>query len=286
MNSTEATPELEFSFELPEAPSAHDEPSPSTSAGMLEDGPYGLPDPHGAPALAHIDAADKPAEERIAALFGQMATQRTVLLAILRRCLAVTPSAELYAAIEALQADHASVFSPQNLCALLAEAGALERVDADGAPLADEPADPQVTVRDGVEVVEPAPRREAYWKTTEAGSETVDADDAAARLRQLSEDDGRYLPIYQKLLELCSAPGGAPTASISAQIDKHPLLQEPRFYATKFLDKLERAGGIEWKGAWTITAEGAELARILGEEAHADCTDASKMAERPEGIRP
>ena len=265
---------LDFTFDLPaDAPAPNAAPLADLDGegpgGVLADGEFGLPNPAAMPSLAYVEVDDRPAAERIDALLGQMAPHRAVLMAVLGRCRTPQPTDDLYAAITALQENHRSIYRPENLCVLLERAGALTLVDAEGRPCADDPAEPQVVVVDGMEYLEAPEPEPAFWLTTPEGAAVVDANDPVARLRDLLSQDERYLPVYHLILALCAREGGIGARDAGHAVDGHPLLQEPRFYATRFMDHLERAEAIAWEGTWQATDTGrACLAELT--EAHGD----------------
>ncbi len=254
---------LDFRFDIPESATTSattdDGALSAPGGGMLADGEYGMPNPQGIPSLAYIDAAEKPAEERLSILLEQMATQRPILMGILALCEDATPTDDVYREVKAQQKNRSSVFAPENLCELLERAGALERVDENGDLLRLDESEPITIAEDDMEYIAPNPPEAAFWKTTETGLRLVANDDPLERLHGLLEEDGSYAPIYRQILSLCSNATGMTTQEIGKHVDGDPLLQSPRFYATKFIDRLERAGGIEWRQAWTITEEGASL---------------------------
>lgn len=251
--------EFDFEFTVPHNASANNDGISADEGGMLADGEFGMPNPSGMPSLTYIDATEKPAEERLAILLEQMATQKPILMKVLSLCCNATPVETVYEQITELQKYYSSVFTPEKFCDLLEQAGALERVDEGGNPWQPGDSEPVVVVEDGVEYLAPAPAKVSFWKTTPVGQDCVAGDDPIKRLHELLEENSYYAPIYQQILSLCSQSGGAATKEISSQVDSHPLLKSPRFYSNKFIDHLERAGGIVWRDAWVITEEGATL---------------------------
>ena len=55
---------------------------------------------------------------------------------------------------------------------------------------------------------------------------------------------------------MCSAEGGVQVKAIGDMVDDDPAVQKPRRYAMYFIDKLERAGALDWQGAWVTTDAG------------------------------
>ena len=260
--------------------------------GEAELGPDGLP-PADTPFIEEKPEECVPASERIDDLFAKMGSVRVTLLRTIRACEQAKPVAEVNELIDHLQEHNKSVFTAADLCHLLQRAGALELVAEDGSPYkeaqrsphvveSDEPADTDVQAEpaDGspdsaeaegesegarLEVVEPAV---AYWRTTEDGLAAARADDPASRIEALFEGDSLYLPIYKCILNLAAREGGVKTPALGAAINNLELVQHPRLFVTHFVERLEKAGAIEWTGSWTITDEG-----LVGAESIADVED-------------
>ncbi len=220
-------------------------------------------EPVAAPAVA-VDT--RTPQERIDDLFKSMAPRRKVLLGILACCSGdPQPVAEVNAEVDRLQEDNFSVYSAANLCSLLEGAGAIERITADGAPADEVETEPKTVVVDGVEYLEAAEPVQIYWRITEAGQAKLDADNPVERLRALLDEDAAYAVIYQRILTLCSADGGATTPSINSAVDDDPLVQKPRLYAPHFVDKLEKCDALEWRKAWFTTEVGLEGLSMLAD---------------------
>ena len=210
-------------------------------------------------------AEEKPADERTAELIKSMGSQRKTLLDILSFCAEAQPVSEVNELVEKLKEHNYSVFSAANLCALLEKAGALERVTADGADAEKAETEPSVVVIDGVEYLETADAPEMFWLTTDAGKAAIEADKPLDRLHDLLESDGAYKTIYKRILNLCSVPGGATTKTMNDAVDGDPLVQKPRYYAPRFIDKLEKCDALAWEGAWVTTEVGKRALEILAD---------------------
>ncbi len=236
-------------------------------------------------APAEPDAAapatdQRTADERTADLLKAMAPRRTVLLGILSSCAEPQPVANVNALVDRLQENNFSVYTAANLCSLLEKAGALERVTADGTPADDVEAEPQVVVVDGVEYLEAAEPAEVFWVATDTGTAAVEADKPLDRLRELFEDDAVYRPIYKRVLTLCATEGGANTKALGEAVDKDPLVQKPRFYAARFIDRLEKCDALAWQKTWVTTEIGKAgldmLADVADDGQTEDATTASE----------
>lgn len=220
---------------------------------------------------------ERPASERIADLFKSMAPRRKVLLGILAFCQEPQAVADVNAEVDRLQADNFSVYTAANLCTLLERAGAIERVDAEGAPAEELEAEPEVVVVDGVEYLQASEPAPTFWVLTEPGREALEADQPLERLHALLDDDARYAVIYKRILTVCAAEGGATTPAINERVDNDPLVQKPRLYAPHFVDKLEKCDALEWRKAWYTT----EIGRA-GLEMLADVADESADQDEKE----
>ena len=119
-------------------------------------------------------------------------------------------------------------------------------------------------VVDGVEYLEPDTPPAAFWHTTEAGTLCVEQDDPAGRIQQTLDEELLYLPIYRQVLELCARPEGASAREMAKLIDSDPLLKSPRYYSSRFVERLNVAGALQWEGkAWRTTDAGLEALATL-----------------------
>lgn len=209
----------------------------------------------------------KPPAERIEELFDRMRRQRHVLRAVLEACAAPMPTEEVRAAVAAVQERYRSIHTLENLLLLLEEAGALEQVDEQGAPYAWDAgaAEPVTVVIDGVECLEPAAPPQVFWHATEEGNAALAADDPLAPVAELFERETLYLPIYKRVLEMCSVEGGASMPDLGKAVDADPLVQKPRFYAAHFVDALEACDALAWAPAWTVTETGLAALDMLAD---------------------
>jgi hypothetical protein len=256
--------QFDFSFE-----SDLDEFDPlQDSAEDIEDD-FGESIPTSADTASQVDSPDIPevpeksAEERTAELLKSMNSQRKTLIGVLSFCLERKTVANVNEKIEELKKYNYSIYSAANLCSLLEQAGALERITAEGQDAEDAEAEPRIVVVDGVEYFEAADAPETYWETTDAGKAALDADKPLERVHELLDSDSAYGVIYKRVLTMCSQEGGATTDSLSNAIDKDPLVQNPRYYATRFAEKLEKCDALEWKGTWITTETGKAALELL-----------------------
>lgn len=243
-------------------------------------------------------SAQQDDEERLNAFLESMDTRRKVLLGIIALCREPIASDELMAKADELQARNQSVFASSTLCELLAKAGGLRHVNADGSdfdggegaqdavseaaaeaesgasgdagePPAVEPAAPAEAAPDAdgragdeedfeVEYLEVEQPRQSFWVATEAGLAVLDADDPRSRLEQLLADDAYYLPVYREILEAL-ADAPMTKAQLDGIVRNHPLTQDMRAQTGYFLDRLERTDAIAWESPWAITELGRDI---------------------------
>ncbi len=204
-------------------------------------------------------------DERLAELFTRMEPRRPVLLGVLELCREGKPTQQVAAYVSEAQSTNRSVFSAGAILGLLEEAGGIERRCADGSPWPEEPLEPEHVVVDGVEYLRAAQAAPAFWKTTDAGLRVLENDNPLERVEALFSDDATYLPVYKKALLVCSQDGGAAAGQLGRAIDKLDLVQEPRLFAAHFVERLERAGALEWRDAWTLTDIGVEALDMLAD---------------------
>lgn len=219
------------------------------------------------PQVKPVQAHDcRPASERISELFEHMAPRRKTLLAILRKCRDKQPVRDVSAFIDDLKTRDHSVYSANDFCTLLERAGAIERVGEDGQSYEEVVLEPKTVVVDGTAYLEPQTPPAAFWVTTQAGVELLDQEDPLSQLEKLFENEGAYLPIYRRILTLCSAAEGASAKDIAKACDKDALLQKPRYYSSRFVEKLNLCDALTWTGkTWQLTDPGREaLAQLHG----------------------
>ncbi len=204
-------------------------------------------------------------DERLAALFSQMEPRRCVLLDVLALCREGAPTQQVADRVSEAQQTNRSVFSTGAILSLLEEAGGIERRRADDTPWPTEPMEPEHVVVGGVEYLRAAQGAPAFWKTTEAGLRVLENDRPLERVETLFSQDADYLPVYKRVLMLCAPECGATAGQLGRAIDKLDLVQEPRLFAAHFVERLERAGAVEWRDAWALTDTGVEALDMLSD---------------------
>ncbi len=226
-------------------------------AGTLDDGPYSMPQAENAPQfkLVAFDNAET-AEERIATLFERMMSHQKVLMSILELCQQPTSGDEVSEAIAKLQKYHHSVYTPLTFCNLLERAGALIKTDGEGVSLEDLEQEPMRVTQDGTEYWAVAPSPEIFWAASDEGRSYYEAYKPLEQIRHVYDAEPQYAEILTTVLNMCSAEGGVQVKAIGDMVDDDPAVQKPRRYAMYFIDKLERAGALDWQGAWVTTDAG------------------------------
>lgn len=222
-----------------------------------------------APAVATTSPKDeRPPEQRIAELMESMGLRSSTLRKIIAYCEVPRSAAEVNAKTEELQASVYSVFSAANLCALLENAGAIERITEDGTPYDEVVIEPRTVVdENGIEYLEASDAPRVYWISTEAGMDALLADKPVERTRALLLEDAGYIPVYRRILELSAAEGGASMAVLAAAVDSESLMQDRKYTASHFVELLEGSGAVEWRKPWFITDAGLTALREMTAEA-------------------
>lgn len=211
----------------------------------------------------------QPPEKRTADLMNAMKNQRSVLLGILDFVQQHRTDEDTVAFIKELQKDNYSVYSPDNICMLLRQAGAIERVTADGESFEGVVLEPNRVVVDGVQFWEPAPLPELFWSITHVGRSALDGFQPRTLIRQLIESEPEYASVYRAVLERIDCDEGADQKALSGMYDNKPVIEKPRLYVERFVDRLSEAGAIKWQSkAWRLTEPGREAFAALDELEH------------------
>lgn len=91
----------------------------------------------------------------------------------------------------------------------------------------------------------------SLWQTTQAGECALEEEMKEDRIESLFVNDAHYTPVYKKVLEFCKV--GKSRMEIESHLAQHPLLENPKIYASYFIDALEKAGGLVWESHWKTT---------------------------------
>lgn len=205
-------------------------------------------------------------DETIEGLVKALPQYRRLFLEVVRQCEESQAEEGLCSFIAEAQRTSRSVYAPEKLCEMLERAGALARVDAEGAPLAEAEPVPVLVEEDGVEYLtcaEPAPWR---WAATGAGRAWAAADDPLGRLSALFDGERAFALVYRHILEACAAEAGAIMADLNASVNALPEVRAQKRRAGYFVDRLERCDAIAWDKVWRTTPVGAAgLERLVAE---------------------
>lgn len=192
------------------------------------------------------------AEERIEKLLAGIPGQQFRILHAVEFCAEPRSMDEIVEDLNAAYPNTTSVYGAAQIVQLLERDGALERIacEEEAAASTLEAPEPE----DGFIVVTPA--SPCRYQATQAGLDAVAAHVSEGLvIRKITEDE-RYLPLFQRVLEMTAREGGCPTKELDQVIDPDPLCAEPRRFCGFFRGKLEETGAIEWRDAWTITSLG------------------------------
>ncbi len=125
----------------------------------------------------------------------------------------------------------AALQTPQVLLSWLVEAGGLEQITVEGKELA--------------------------FRTTPAGRNVVHLENPGGRLQRLLAEEDAYRNVFLLVLRSCVAPRNK--SEIESILRGNPALENPKVYASFFIEALERAGGLEWNEGWRLTPAGKEF---------------------------
>lgn len=201
--------------------------------------------------------------ERIEKLLAGIPGQQFRLLHAVAFCVEPKTMDEIVADLDAAYPATTSVYGSAQVVQLLERDGALERIadeDAEAADSVDDAAaDAAAPAEDEGDFISVTPAAPCRYRATRAGLDAVAAHVNENRVVEKVTEDERYLPIFQRVLELCAREGGCPTKELDQAVDGDPLCQEPRRFCGFFRGKLEETGAIEWRDAWTITDLGLSV---------------------------
>lgn len=260
-------PDLQQGFDPLQGFSFDDDLDDSLEPGTLDDGPYGLPHAANAPKLSS-DAFDisEDASTRITTLFERMVPHTRVLMAILEMAQQPVAAQTVSEEIERLQQHHHSVYAPATFCDLLDRAGALSQTNEEGVPLKDIEREPEMVTVDGEEFWTVAPPPELFWTLTDEGRAYFEAYQPLEQIRTLIADEPHYAHLFHHVLHQAAADGGVTVGQLDDFVLADPAAKSPKRYAMYFVDKLERAGAVDWEGSWVITAAGRDYLAEISEE--------------------
>lgn len=193
--------------------------------------------------------------ERIEKLLAGLPGQQFRLLYAVEVCRTPKTMDEVVAELDAAYPNTTSVYTSAQVVQLLERDGALERIeDEEAQAAAAETADEEQG--DFISVVPATPCR---YQATQAGLDAAAAHVSEGRIVEKITEDERYLPIFQRVLEMTAREGGCPTKELDQAVDGDPLCAEPRRFCGFFRGKLEETGAIVWRETWTITDLGRRV---------------------------
>jgi hypothetical protein len=226
--------------------------------------------------------AKRPASDRIRELLAYMNPHRQVLLGVMRAAKEPKSNDEIKNEVDALRTNKFSVYSSANICNMLEQAGALDKVTATGEPYKSFKPQAKIVVIDGEEFWEPTEPPQVYWRLTSAGQEAVDNNDPLDRITRQLQREEEFRSIYHRVLKHTSTTDGATMAELSAAVDEDPLISNPRrFFVQHFVEALERCECISWEGrSWKTTP----LGKTIYEEHFSDIVDDYVEPEKAPGV--
>lgn len=228
--------------------------------------------------------------ERIEHVLKGIPGQQFRILACIQAC--AEEPVELSQIIEKVDAEYplnGSVYSTGRLVQLMEAAGAIDRIEPEDEPEAEAEPEPEAAedaeldaaaesdaetepeseadaapakpldyleVDPGQEYVEVERARPCTFIATQAGLEAVEARAGMEHMQEILEAEPQYIPVYKRLLTMCSVPEGRLVQELNAVIDPDPICREPRRFSTYFLRKLELVGAVRFVDSWQTTDYG------------------------------
>lgn len=104
----------------------------------------------------------------------------------------------------------------------------------------------------------PAPEAACWYKATHEGLAALEMRGGLSAVRAALLEEPRYLPLFERILDMTSSEGGASMKELDAAVNVDPLCAEPRRFCGYFLGKLERLGAVRFEGSWVVTSLGRE----------------------------
>ena len=194
--------------------------------------------------------------ERIEKLLAGIPGQQFRLLHAVAFCTEPKTMDEAVADLDAAYPTTTSVYSSAQVVQLLERDGALERIVDESA---EDAAGATVPAEDEGDFISVTPAAPCRYRATRAGLDAIAAHVNESLVVEKIVEDERYLPIFQRVLEMTAREGGCPTKELDQAVDGDPLCQEPRRFCGFFRGKLEETGAIEWRDSWTITELGRSV---------------------------
>ena len=208
-------------------------------------------------------------EERIARLFDNMYPYRNTLLHIVAACRDACAYESLSRQVDDLQRGAWSVYDADNYLQMLGEAGALEKVTAEGEPYGDVAMGPVEVEENGrrfLKVVEPPT---VYWRATAAGLRAVEQHDSEREMARLFAEHPDFHRAFSVLLDLCAREGGADIKTLKDAINNRPEMIAANKTAQFLLEYLLNADAVFFDagvGGWRTNEAGNLARKMLAEE--------------------
>lgn len=211
-------------------------------------------------------APEKSPRERMEDLFENMIPYRLDFLKIMEYCRETRSMDEMSSFVTDLLAQRRAVYSAASFCKMLADAGALVKIDADGNPYVEVEVEPEEAVdENGMTYLKPGTPPAAFWQTTEDGVAVLEESDPIAALAKIIEENAPFRSVFRDILRLCDAEGGTSIVDLESTLNRDPILAESRRQAQFFMDYLDRNGAVAWDGAWKTTDVGKAVLASLEE---------------------
>ena len=200
--------------------------------------------------------AEIPVEERIAKLFKGMPGNEKLLMHVIDYCREAKDSEDVYQEINDFLNGRICTYSPEILCANLNNAGALNIIEyEDEETIVEEQSDLQAN-EDAYEIIQPP--KFQYLATSEAVA-FIEESDPESELQAFLDENSKYEPVIQAVLNACSQEGGASKKVLDDIVDDHPLCQNPRRRSGFFLKNLEAHDALVYADGWKTTDLGKSL---------------------------
>ena len=195
-------------------------------------------------------------------VYESMPTRKRVLDGILAFLNTPRSAEELSEEVERLQEYSKSVYTAANYSSILEQAGAIQKCTGDGRPI-DGTLSPQIVTVDGAEYYKPLGFHNVHWVVTETGACAASSHNPLDRIQKLFDTNPGYLEVYKALLQACEVGGSISTETIRTLLDGHPALENPKHYTPFFIDQLDAAEAIVWRGSWRLTEAGIDGLALL-----------------------
>lgn len=155
---------------------------------------------------------------------------RTVLYKILAHCQVARLNEDLEKTILSFPEMRAAMHTPQEILSWLENCGAIEKRNEND---------------------------KVMWCTTEAGVNAVEKESFQNQMTRLFINEPEYQESFLEILKACLEPKSL--SEIESFFNANPKMKETGVFASYFIEKLERAGGLVWDRKWKITSIGKEF---------------------------